>query len=58
MMTAASALEIQLLTALLKEMTATMSDKYISVASHAAEYNWINQGVNANERGTLVITTS
>merc|ERR1711998_76187 len=37
------------LTALLKEMREAMPGKYISVASQAAEDNWINMGVGAEQ---------
>jgi len=37
------------LTALLKEMREAMPDMYISVASQAAEGNWINQGIGAEQ---------
>merc|ERR1712127_603349 len=37
------------LTALLKEMREAMPDMYISVASQAAEANWINSGVGPNQ---------
>ena len=42
------------MTAFLKEMRAAVPDKYISVASPAAEYNWINQGVSAEQAKYVV----